>query len=85
LLRRSGKRRISRMSTTEILEELPRLAREEREKIWERLEEIELEEMEATPEVLAAIEEGIRSAETEPGWTVEQVRGKVASWVTKSS
>ena len=73
------------MSTIEILEELPRLAREEREKIWERLEEIELEEMEATPEVLAAIEEGIRSAETEPGWTVAQVRGKIASWVTKSS
>lgn len=85
LPRRRGKRRISPMSTTEILEELPRLAREEREKIWERLEEIELEEMEATPEVLAAIEEGIRSAETEPGWTVEQVRGKIASWVTKSS
>lgn len=83
--RRRGKRRISCMSTPEILEELPRLAREEREKIWERLEEIELEEMEATPEVLAAIEEGIRSAETEPGWTVEQVRGKIASWVTKSS
>ena len=75
--------RLAVMSTTEILEELPRLAREEREKIWRRLEEIELEEMEETPEMLAAIDEGIRSAETEPGWTVEQVREKIALWVTK--
>ena len=46
------------MSMTEILEELPRLGRVEREKVWQRLEEIELGKVEETPEMLAAIDVG---------------------------
>jgi len=49
------------MSMTEILEELPRLGRVEREKVWQCLEEIELGTVEESPEILAAIDAGRRS------------------------
>ena len=73
------------MSTTEILEELPRLDREEREKVWRRLEEIELEECGETPEMLAAIDAGRRSIRKGRSTTVEEARGLIAQWITKSS
>jgi len=73
------------MSTTEILEELPRLAREEREKIWRRLEEIELEETEETPEMLAAIDEGRRSIREGKGVSIEEARRRIDQWITKLS
>lgn len=68
------------MSMTEILEELPRLARVEREKVWQRLKEIE-----ETPEVLAAIDAGRRSIRTGRATTIEEARKLVAQWITKSS
>ena len=73
------------MSMTEILEELSRLARDEREKVWQRLEEIELEEIEETPEVLAAIDAGRRSIREGKAATIEEARKLVAQWTTKSS
>ncbi len=73
------------MSMREILEELPRLARVEREKVWQRLEEIESEKIEETPEMLAAIDEGIHSAENESSYPVEAVRAEIPSWLAKSS
>lgn len=36
-----------------------------------------------TPEMLAAIDEGIRSLETEPTHTVDEVRQNIRAWVTK--
>lgn len=73
------------MSMSEILEELPRLARVEREKVWQRLEEIELEEIEETPEVLAAIDAGRRSIREGKATTIEEARKLIAQWITKSS
>jgi predicted transcriptional regulator len=71
------------MSTIEILEELPRLAREEREKIWKRLEEIELGEMEAKPEILAAIDEGRRAIAEGKTVSFEEVRRRIRQWTTQ--
>jgi predicted transcriptional regulator len=73
------------MSMTEILEELSRLARVEREKVWQRLEEIELEEIEETPEMLAAIDAGRRSIREGKATTIEEARKLLAQWITKSS
>jgi hypothetical protein len=73
------------MSVLEILQELPKLSTNDQELIRERLDALQVESFEETPEILAAIDAGIRSAETEPSWTVEQVRGEIASWLTKSS
>ena len=44
------------MSTSELLDQLAKLGRSEREKVWQRLEELELAEIEETPEMLAAID-----------------------------
>jgi hypothetical protein len=73
------------MSTTEILEELPRLAREEREKIRQRLEEIELEEMNETPEMLAAIDAGRRSIREGKVVSLEEARRRMDQWTIKLS
>jgi len=71
------------MSTTEILEELPRLARDEREKIWKRLAEIELGEMDETPEMLAAIDEGRRAIVEGKIVNIEEMRRRVGQWTTQ--
>ena len=71
------------MSTTEILEELPRLARDEREKIWKRREEIELGEMDETPEMLAAIDEGRRAIVEGKIVNIEEMRRRVGQWTTQ--
>jgi len=63
------------MSITEILEELPKLNFEDRCTLWQRLSEMEShEEFIPTPEMLVAIDEGIRSADTEQHYTIEEVR-----------
>ena len=71
------------MSMTEILEELPRLGRVEREKVWQRLEEIEFGTVEETPEILAAIDAGRRSIREGKATTIEQARNLIAQWTTK--
>jgi hypothetical protein len=38
---------------------------------------------EETPEMLSAIDEGVRSLETEPKLSVEDVRKNIQAWVTK--
>ena len=73
------------MSMTEILEELPRLGRVEREKVWQCLEEIELGKVEETPEMLAAIDVGRRSIREGKATSIEQARSLIAQWTTKSS
>jgi len=73
------------MSMTEILEELPRLGRVEREQVWQRLEEIELGTVEESSEMLAAIDAGRRSIREGKATTIEQARNLVAQWTTKSS
>ncbi len=74
------------LSATEILDELPKLTPTELQRIHERILEIEeAQEIEETPELLAAIDEGVRSLESEPTYTLEEVRAKIAQWTSKSS
>lgn len=73
------------MSVTEILEELPKLSPTDQNLIRERIDELLMAEFEETPEMLAAIDEGIRSAESEPGYPAQAVRPELSSWFTKSS
>ena len=70
---------------TEILEELPKLERSEREQLVQRLEELAMTEVEETPEMLAAIDAARRSVAEGKTHTVEQARDLVAQWTTKSS
>jgi len=74
------------MSTTEILEELPKLKLADRWAILQRLSELETkEEIDPSPEMAAAIEAGLHSAEHEPCFTVEEVRDKAKQWARRSS
>jgi len=74
------------MSATEILEELPKLKPADRWAILQRLSELETkEEIDPSPEMAAAIERGLRSAESEPCYTVEEVRDKATQWARRSS
>jgi len=69
------------MSITEILDELPKLNDEERHLLRERLNELETakvaEGFEETPEMLAAIDEGIRSLEEHGGIPLETVMARL--------
>jgi hypothetical protein len=73
------------MSTSEILDELAKLERSEREKVWQRLEELELAEIEETPESLAAIDAGRTAIREGKTHSVDQAREMIARWTTKSS
>ncbi len=72
------------MSITEILEELPKLKVEERHTLLDRLNQLEVEVIEESPEMLAAIDEGIRSAEEEGCIPLETIRKRFEEkWFTK--
>jgi predicted transcriptional regulator len=67
------------MSMTEILDELPRLDDSERQAILRRLIELDAgSDIEETPEMLAAIDAGIRSLETGSGVSLEEARQRIA-------
>jgi hypothetical protein len=74
------------MSIKEILEELPKLTEEEKRQLWNVLDhELIPEEDEESPEVLAAIDEGVRSLESgERTYTIEEVREHIAQIVEKT-
>jgi hypothetical protein len=58
----------------------------ELQRIHDRILELEeAQEIEETPELLAAIDEGQRSLETEPTYTLDDARLKIAQWASKSS
>lgn len=72
------------MSMIEILDELPRLGTEEREAILLRLIEIDRTTgSEETPEMLAAIDAGLRSMEIDQGVPIEDVRRRIDGWISK--
>lgn len=73
------------MGTPELLDQLSKLGRTERQKVWQRLEELELADVEETPETLAAIDAGRAAVREGKIHTVEQARELVAKWTTKSS
>src|SRR5689334_14747366 len=79
-------RRFLTMSANEILDELPKLTPGERLRIYQQIAQMEhLDEIEPTPELNAAIEEGLRSLETEPVVPLEEVSEKIRQWAGVSS
>jgi len=74
------------MSLNDIIEELPKLTPEERRQIYLQIERLDGEpEFEATPEMLAAIEEGTRSVQIEPTHRLEEARQRVLQWASTAS
>jgi len=72
------------MSATEILAELPKLSPAELEAISRRAMELHRGQMvEASPELLAAIDEADEMFAQEGGVTVEEARRVAALWNTK--
>jgi hypothetical protein len=66
------------VSLTQIFEELPNLTDQEREELLARLLEWNgTSEIEETPELLAAIDQGAWSAENEPMSTLEDVKKRL--------
>jgi hypothetical protein len=74
------------MSINEILKELPKLTQDEKRQLWNVLgQELSGEQDEESPEVLAAIERGIRSLEAgERTHTLEEARQRVKEIVAKA-
>jgi hypothetical protein len=64
---------------TEILDELPKLSVEERHLLFQRLNELEIGEVEETPEMLAAIDEA-QAAPHQNDLSVEEIRQNVSRW-----
>ncbi len=74
------------VSTTEILDELPRLSLADLQLVHERILELESErEIDPSAAMNEAIEEGLRSMETEPTFSVEETRIQFAQWFGKSA
>jgi hypothetical protein len=72
------------MSATEILDELPKLTPAELEVIYRRAVELHQgHTLEASPELMAAIDAADQSFAKEGGVSVDEARGIVASWNTK--
>ena len=69
------------MSIKEILEELPKLTPEERQEVRDWLD---AEEFPETDELIAAVDEGLRSATTEPLLSIDEARETIRRWATKS-
>ena len=72
------------MSTAEILDELAKLSPVELQHVHARILELEeAQDLEETPELLAAIDEGLRSLENERTYTLGEARAKIARWTSK--
>jgi hypothetical protein len=72
------------LSATEILNELPKLTPAELEIIYRRAVELyQGQAIEASPELLAAIDAADESVAKEGGVSVDEARRIVASWNTK--
>ena len=81
LAKDSGEEIFEMSSLAEIQEAIEKLASEDRARLREWLDAQDVEE---TDELLAAIDEGIRSAETERTFSLEEVRAEIKKWATKS-
>jgi hypothetical protein len=78
--------RLSFVSVSEIIEELPRLDSAERQRILDRILDLENPQTdEERAEELAAIDEGIRSLQSGPGIPLDELRQRLAKWTTPSS
>ena len=72
------------MSVNEIIQELPKLSPEDRQLLRQELDERYLQDFEETPEMLAAIDEGLRSSREEGTIPIEDVIKEISTWNTKS-
>lgn len=71
------------MNVREILEELPRLDASEKQTVLRRLIEIDPAlEIKETPEMLAAIDQAVRSFDADKGMGIEGARRRVAQWTS---
>ena len=68
------------MSVNEILAEIEKLSPDELQVIQEKLDLRLHDDTEETPEMLAAIEEGLRSSREERSYTIEEVRAEMRTW-----
>ena len=73
------------MSVNEIIQELPKLTPEDRNLLRQELDERYLQDFEETPEMLAAIDEGLRSSEEGKNITIEELRAEMKTWNFKSA
>jgi hypothetical protein len=64
----------------EIQQAILDLPSRERAQLWDWFQEQEIDE---TPELLAAIDEGIRSIEENGGVSADEARRRIATWVAK--
>jgi hypothetical protein len=62
----------------EIQQAILELPTQERSRLWDWFQKQEIEE---SPELLAAVDEGIRSIDTQGGIPAEEVRRRIATWV----
>ncbi len=73
------------MSVNELLAELETLSPDDLKIIQEKLDQLHAnDEVEETPEMLAAIDEGLRSLREEPTITLEELRKEMRTWTTDS-
>jgi predicted transcriptional regulator len=72
------------MSVNEIIQELPKLSAEDRDLLRQELAERYLADFEETPEMLAAVDEGLRSSREERSYTLEEVREELRKWHSES-
>ena len=74
------------MSVNEILLEMEKLSPDDLKILQEKLDQLHsVDDFEETPEMLAAIDEGLRSLREEPTITIEELERRMATWHTKSS
>ncbi len=74
------------MSVTEILLEIEKLSPDDFKVLQEKLDQLQsVEDFEETPEMLAAIDEGLRSLKEEGAIPIEQVIEEMKTWNFKSS
>ncbi len=72
------------MSVNEILAELEKLSPDERKIVREKLDLVN-EAFEETPEMMAAIDEGLRSSDEGRSIPIEELERRMKSWTFKSS
>jgi predicted transcriptional regulator len=82
LVEKTRRRDFDMSSLAEIQEAIEKLASEDRARLRDWFNAQDVEE---TDEVLAAIDEGIRSAETERTFSLEEVRAEIKKWASKSA
>ncbi len=74
------------MSVNEILLEMEKLSPDELKFLQEKLDQLHSpDDFEETPEMLAAIDEGLRSLEEEGSIPLEQVIEEMKTWTLKST